>query len=230
MSLTAIVLAGGLGTRLRSTVPDLPKPMAPINGRPFLALLLEYLSEQGVDDLILSVGYKHEVIQDYFGAGNSSQRVRYSVEDNPLGTGGAIRKALELVQCDPVFVVNADTFVRLDYRTMWSMHQAQALSLYMAVARVEDTARYGRVAVRDGRVVEFGEKGIGGPGLINAGVYLVSRELFTGCDLPERFSLEQDFLYPAVAELRPGAFEAGNYFIDIGVPEDYYRAQIELAG
>lgn len=225
----AIVLAGGLGTRLRGVVPDLPKPMAPVNGRPFLTFVLDALDDAGFDTVILAVGYRSRAIRDHFRKDYRSLRLRYSVEDQPLGTGGAIRLALEQTTESQVFIVNGDTYVQVDYQAMLVAHlQAQAI-LSMAVCRLPDSSRYGALEVDDGRVRRFFEKGRSGPGLINAGIYLLMKTLFDRYPLPPVCSFESDLLMPYVAEIEPFAFETEGIFIDIGVPEDYAHAQTVLA-
>jgi D-glycero-alpha-D-manno-heptose 1-phosphate guanylyltransferase len=225
----AIILAGGFGTRLRSRVADLPKPMADIAGRPFLALLLDYLADQGFHRIILSVGYRHEAISDFFGPRYRSLDLVYVVEAEPLGTGGAIRYALGRASGEPVWVLNGDTFLALDYRAMtaWHGHRGWA-QMTMAVRRVPDVSRYGTVELAGDRVSGFASGGPPDPGLVNSGVYLTSRALLEATELPPVFSFERDLL-PAKA--RAGviaAFTCDSWFIDIGVPDDYDRAQTEL--
>ena len=224
----AIVLAGGLGTRLRETVPNLPKPMAPIGSRPFLTYLLENLSQQGVGRVVLSVGYRHEQISRYFGDTYAAMSLIYSIEDAPLGTGGAIRQSMQLVTDDVVFVLNGDTMAAVDYPNMHSRHKAEGAHLTMALRAVPDASRYGRVEVAQGRVVRFQDNTHTGAGLINAGVYLMRADLLGAYDLPMKFSFEQDFLLPQLAALSPLAVTTDGYFIDIGIPEDFHRAQVEL--
>jgi D-glycero-alpha-D-manno-heptose 1-phosphate guanylyltransferase len=227
-TMEAIVLAGGLGTRLRSRVADRPKPMAEVAGKPFLAWLLDYLALQGVTDVILSIGYRGEVIADYFGERHGPLAVRYAVEDEPLGTGGAIRHALAESRRDPVWVVNGDTMLCLDYRAMAARPRGAGAAMTMALRRVPDAARYGAVGLSGDRVSGFAATGKSGPGLINSGVYLLSQDLFLGHDLPTKFSFERDFLPLAVRRGLVAAFVTDAWFIDIGIPEDYDRAQSEI--
>jgi D-glycero-alpha-D-manno-heptose 1-phosphate guanylyltransferase len=221
----AIVLAGGFGTRLREVVPNVPKPLAPVAGRPFLAWILDQLSGAGLARVILAVGYKHELVSECFGDSFGSLHIDYAVEDRPLGTGGAIRNALRASAAADVFVLNGDSFVSVDLRALYEAHDAAGVSLSIVTARVADTARYGQVIVANNRVAGFGEKGSSGEGLVNAGVYLADRRLFDAFSLPESFSFEKDILAAHVGDLRPLAFPADGSFIDIGVPEDYMRAQ-----
>ena len=223
-----IILAGGLGTRLRSLLPDTPKPMAPIQNRPFLAMLLDYLGRQGVNKVILSVGYKHEVIQSWFGNRYGAIDVDYSIESEPLGTGGAIKKSLRLVNDGPLFVINGDTFLQLNYRDMLASHIERGAQLSIALRAVDNTSRYGSVKLHNNEIVSFAEKAGNEAGLINSGIYLLSRNIFDDMSLPDAFSFEREFLYPYLQAVRPQAFLTDGYFIDIGVPEDYLRAQHEL--
>lgn len=227
--LQAIVLAGGLGTRLRRVVPDLPKPMAPVAGRPFLAHVLDALVEAGFEAAVLAVGYRHEVIRDHFGQRYRGMPLRYSIESSPLGTGGAIRLAGTQVDADPVFVLNGDTYLALDYRAMHAAHRSAGARLSVAVCEVNDVGRYGSVEVEAGRLVGFREKGRCGPGLINAGTYLLAAELIAQIPEGRPHAFEQELLVPKLATLRPLAFLTRGRFIDIGVPEDYARAQTLFA-
>jgi D-glycero-alpha-D-manno-heptose 1-phosphate guanylyltransferase len=225
----AIVLAGGLGTRLRSRVADRPKPMAEVAGKPFVAWLLDYLAAQGVTAIIFSLGYRGEMIADYFGTDYGGLAIRYAVEETPLGTGGAIRLALAESRQDPVWVVNGDTMLCLDYKAMWATHHGDGgTPMTMALRRVPDAGRYGTVSVSGDRVTGFAAGGASGSGLINSGVYLLSPHLFDGHVLPSAFSLERDFLPLVAREGRIGGFATEGWFIDIGVPADYDRAQTEL--
>ncbi len=221
----AVVLAGGLGTRLRSVVADLPKPMAPVAGRPFLAWLLDALVDGGFEQIALAVGYRHEVIRSHFGTDYRGVPLAYSVEARPLGTGGAIRLGAEKLDDGPVFVLNGDTFVDVDYRAMMQSHVQKQARMSMAVCRVDDAGRYGAVRIAHDRVCGFSEKGKAGEGRINAGVYVLAPDVVELLPHDEVFSFEQQLLVPRVDELRPAAFETEGLFIDIGVPEDYARAQ-----
>lgn len=226
----AIVLAGGLGTRLKCVVPDLPKPMAPVAGRPFLAWVLDRLVESGFDSAVLAVGYRHEAIRDHFGEDYRGMSLRYSVENTPLGTGGAIRLAVDQVTDLPVFVLNGDTYLELDYLAMLHAHQRTHASLSVAVSSVPDVSRYGALELEEDLIRGFLEKGRVGPGFINAGVYLLSSEILQQIPADEPFSFEQQLLVPSVREIRPLAFRTEGRFIDIGIPEDYQRAQQLFAG
>jgi D-glycero-alpha-D-manno-heptose 1-phosphate guanylyltransferase len=224
----AVILAGGFGTRLKSIIPDLPKPMAPIGDKPFLAFLLDYLSSQGIREIVLSVGYKHDVIMNYFGDSYAKLSIQYSVEDKPLGTGGAIKKALTYTKADLTFILNGDSFLQVDYNALLQQQQKSNAKFMLVLKHVADVSRYGAVNVKDNQVISFFEKGKAGPGMISTGVYLGSREFFNSFDLPETFSVETDFLHRYIDSIKAEAFFADNYFVDIGVPDDYLRAQREL--
>lgn len=221
----AIILAGGFGTRLRSVVSDVPKPLAPIAGRPFLAWLIDSLAAQGVTSVTLSVHHEWEKIRDYFAVHPARIPLDYAVEDKPLGTGGAIAFALKNTpKNERVLVLNGDTFVTLDYQKLY----AHGTGLTLALREVTDTGRYGEVVVTDGIIREFASGSAGKRGFINAGVYVVPPDIFAPYDMPEAFSFERDFMPHHLAELTPLAFMAEDYFIDIGIPEDYARACEEL--
>jgi D-glycero-alpha-D-manno-heptose 1-phosphate guanylyltransferase len=221
----AIVLAGGLGTRLRRVVDDVPKPMAPVLGRPFLAYVLDQLVDSGFHAVVLAAGYRHEVIRSYFGDEYRGLALVWSVESKPLGTGGALQLAYDRAHSGDVFVLNGDTYLELDYRAMLKAHLSAGAQLSVAICQVPDVARYGALEVSDGIVRGFREKGQSGPGWINGGTYVLGPALHDR--LPKRgaFSFEQELLAPEVQSIRPLAFLTTGLFIDIGIPEDYARAQ-----
>lgn len=225
----AIVLAGGFGTRLKQVVPDLPKPMAPVAGRPFLEILLTSLARKGFSRVVLSLGYMAEKVVSHFGDRFAGMELVYEIEKTPLGTGGAVRQALARCKADHVFVFNGDTFLDIeaaDVEAHWQTCHAPII-----VAReVPDTARYGCLDTAHGRVLGLAEKGVAGPGLINAGCYVLPSDILDGFALGEAFSLEADFLAKTAGKQRFDLFVTNGHFIDIGVPEDYARAQTELAG
>ncbi len=226
----AIILAGGFGTRLRGVVADRPKPMAEINGRPFLEYLLQYWSRQGITKAVLSVGYQHEVIRGHFGDSYQGMRLRYAVEESPLGTGGAILNALPLTSSKEVVLLNGDTLFLLELPPLLAAHREGHGQLSLALKWMKDCSRYGIVSIDDThRVGGFEEKRPGREGLINAGVYLFEPEWMAGLQLPEAFSLEKDLLEKYHHDFRMLGVPCEGYFIDIGVPEDYERAQAEIA-
>ena len=219
----ACILAGGLSARLRAVAGDLPKPMVPVAGRPFLLHLLEHLASAGFGRFILAVCYRAEVIQEFFGDGSAfGWRIEYSVEPEPLGTGGG------LVWAQPLWgrralVLNGDTYLPADWPAMLAAHEASALPATMAVVRSGRGRRFGRVRLRAGRVVEFLEKPPGaGAGWINGGAYVLDADALSGRRRGEAFSLERD-LFCSLAG-RIGAFPCeGADFADIGTPESLER-------
>lgn len=225
----AVILAGGFGTRLQSVVSEVPKPMADVRGRPFLSLLLDYLSASGIQRVILSVGYKHEVISGFFSSSYNGMELSYAVEDRPLGTGGAIKRSLMEASRGDVLILNGDSFLQLDIERFAGSHRANGSDISMAVKMMEEFDRYGTVELDGNAVGGFVEKKFTRAGYINAGVYMLSRD---GCGLldveRECFSFEADFLQAGQGAGRIHAFICNDYFIDIGVPEDYMRAQKEL--
>jgi len=224
----AIILAGGQGTRLRSVISDLPKPMAPVGGRPFLEILLDKLVENGFAHVVLSLGYKANIISAYFGKNFRGMSISYVVEETALGTGGGVRLAMEQAREDHVFILNGDTY--LDRNTEELEQAWQRFKAPIVVGcEVADTSRYGRLVLDKDRVVGFSEKGVDGRGLINAGCYVLPRHELDAWKAGEKFSFENDYLNEAVRRKMIRVFVTKGRFIDIGVPEDYARAQTELA-
>lgn len=222
----AIILAGGFGTRLRFVVSDVPKPLASIAGRPFLAWLIDSLAAQGVTHVTLSVHHQWEKIRDYFTANPFPVPIEYAVEPTALGTGGAMKFALG-TSTEPTLVLNGDSYVKADIRALYKQHLENNAALSMVLRKVPDSGRYGTVETQGDIITAFGEGKAGESGLINAGVYVLNPALFQE-NLPEAFSFERDYLPPRLGTLKPRAFIAEDYFIDIGIPEDYARAQVEL--
>lgn len=224
----AIVLAGGLGTRLQSTIPGLPKVMAPISGKPFLEILLRSLSLKGFSRVILSLGYKAEIVINHFGESFSGLNLIYVVEQYPLGTGGALRLSMTHSTQDHVFIFNGDTFLDLEVTSVEDYWLERRNPIIIA-RQVPNTNRYGRLVEKNGLISRYSEKHVEGPGLINAGCYVFNRHQLDNFILYEPFSLENDFLTNAVKIMPVDLFITSGYFIDIGIPEDYQRAQIELS-
>lgn len=227
---SAIILAGGLGTRLRSAVPDLPKPMAPINGRPFLEYQLAYWIEQGINSFILAVGYRHQIIELHFADRFENASIVYSVEDKPLGTGGALFLALDKVQGErPFLILNGDTFFEVDLQELATFHDTARAELTVALKEVQVNDRYNRVQLgMDGRVVSFDDKtAISGHSVINGGVYLAKKSVFENVrkSADKHLSLENQ-IFPQLLRDDRRLFGRVSYgrFIDIGVPEDYRKA------
>lgn len=227
----AILLAGGLGTRLRSVVSDRPKPMALIEDKPFMEYVVHELSRHGVTDIIFAVGYKGSMVEEYFGDGSgltgpdgSRMTIQYAYEEELLGTAGAIKNAGRFVTEEKFFVLNADTFYQIDYSRLVKMQQEENLAMALVLRQVPDITRYGEAVLEDGRLTGFNEKNdVARPGTINGGVYLMTRELLE--EIPEgKVSLENDMIPRWLKEKRRlGGFVNDGYFVDIGIPEDYFK-------
>ena len=218
----AIILVGGLGTRLRATVPDLPKPLAPIAGRPFLHWLLEGLAHQGLRRIVLAIGYRGAMVREAVGRRYAGMAIDYAEEHEPLGTGGAIWAALDHCSGSHVFVLNGDTWLGAALAEIAGL--APSADLVIAVRQVPDRARFGSVLVDGDRVLGLEEKGRQGAGLVNGGIYLLRRDLPQRRPMAGAFSLEHEILaQPATLDIR--VFRTDAPFIDIGTPEDYVRAQ-----
>ena len=228
----AIVLAGGFGTRLQSVVNEVPKSMALINGRPFLEYLLDFLIVQGVERVVLSVGYKREVITEHFKNRYRTLEVEYSVEEEPLGTGGGIRLSFWRVKGDRALVLNGDSIFRTDLKILEQAHLAKKAEVTLALRKLANTGRYGRVTLnRQRRISGFEEKNEGaGPGLINAGVYFIEKSFLMEPHFRGRFSIEKDCFEKFYGSSRMFGFPAVGYFLDIWIPEDYHKAQHEFKG
>jgi D-glycero-alpha-D-manno-heptose 1-phosphate guanylyltransferase len=224
----AIVLAGGFGTRLRHVVPDLPKPMAPVAGRPFLEILLAWLASKGFSRVVLSVGYMAEKIVAYFGSTYAHMELIYEIESTPLGTGGAIRKASRHCLGSHYFVFNGDSYLDLEVAQVeasWQLHRVPII-----VARiVPDTTRYGRIEVSGSQIVAFNGQGVPGAGLINGGCYVFETDQLLSWPVETPFSIEVEFFPNEVKRGRFDVFQTHGQFIDIGVPDDYARAQTLFA-
>lgn len=225
----AIILAGGLGTRLRSVVSELPKCMAPVAGWPFLFYVINYLRLQGIEHFIFSLGYKHEAIQQYLAEEFSTLSYQCSIEDEPLGTGGAIRLACGLVSAKNVLVANGDTLFKIDAQRAFDFHQQQQAECTLALKPMQHFDRYGVVELdQNNKVSQFREKQFYENGLINGGVYVLNVTAFLEKNFPPVFSFEKDYLEQYHSTESIAGLVQDSYFIDIGIPEDFERAQTEL--
>lgn len=227
---SAFVLCGGLGTRLRPVLSDRPKSMALVGGIPFLQLLIEGLRSQGINQVVLGTGYLGEQIEEFFGSGDRLKtEIRYSREKEPLGTGGALKLAEDQIS-DPTLILNGDSYVSWSFTAMRDMYNAKDADMVIAVHAVPDVARYGGITLdNDGRVTQFIEKGMhDGPGLINAGVYLLQKSVVSDLPAKQSISLEKD-VFPALLHQRTYGLHCPGPFIDIGIPSDFSRAQTLLS-
>lgn len=225
----AIILAGGLGTRLRDAVPDLPKCMAPINGTPFVFFVIDHLKKQGVTHFIFSLGYRSEAFTNYLSTVLDPGSFELVIEKEPLGTGGAIQYALGFAREENVVVVNGDSIFKIDLYKQAAFHFKHQSHCTLALKPMENFERYGVVELNaDGSIASFKEKQFYDKGLINGGVYILNKDQFLQLVLPEKFSFETAYLQQFYTEGNMYGIKQDGYFIDIGVPEDYLKAQTEL--
>lgn len=225
----AILLAGGLGTRLRDAVPDLPKCMAPVAGKPFIYYVITHFQKQGIENFILSLGFKHEVIEQYISTEFGKDAFTFSVENEPLGTGGAIKMACTLSSEKTVLVLNGDTFFNIDLTKLASLHHTCGADCTLSLKPMRNFQRYGVVQLKkDYSIESFREKKYYEEGLINGGAYALNIQNFLQENLPQKFSFETDYLEALYLQRRMFGVIQDEYFIDIGIPEDYERAQREL--
>lgn len=236
-----IILAGGLGTRLRSVVQDIPKCMAPVAGNPFLFYILDYLSKQAflfqdgignIERVILSVGYKKDIIVRWLDARKNDYpfAIDYAVEESPLGTGGAIKLAMEKCDSNDVLVLNGDTFFDVDLRVLYKEHYMYPThSITLALKPMTKFERYGTVVLDEvNEVIAFREKSYCENGMINGGMYLINKNLLDLSEMPQKFSFEKDIFEKLIAGGNIYGCMMDRYFIDIGVPEDYRKANVDF--
>ncbi|MFY0518397.1 nucleotidyltransferase family protein [Lysinibacillus sp. UGB7] len=224
----AIILAGGFGTRLRSVVSDVPKPMAPVANKPFLSYLLQYLSNYEIENVVLCTGYKHEVIENYFSTDFQNINIKYSIEETPLGTGGAIKKALQLIESEEILILNGDTLFNVDLSEFIHQHLTSNADISIALKQLTSYDRYGSVIMSGNKVVGFEEKKYKDDGYINGGIYIVNKGILDNFNLPKTFSFEKEILESRLNELDVNGYKSSSYFIDIGIPEDYEKSQKEV--
>lgn len=225
-----IILAGGAGTRLASVVADKPKYLANINGKPFLQILIENLEQQGFQHVILALGYMHEQVIDWLKGKAFLCKVTWVIERNPLGTGGAIKLALNKAKDPLVCIIHGDTLYKVDYRALFSNPIIHAHKVTMALKPMEHFDRYGAVSLHaDHTVRAFKEKQPTSKGLINGGVYILNRILENLQTYPDAFSFEKDFLETEVVNGSIAGLIQDAYFMDIGILEDYEQIQKDLS-
>ena len=225
---TAIILAGGLGTRLKSVIADLPKPMAPVNGLPFLTYQFRFLKHFGIKNAVVSVGHLAEKIQDYYKTSFEGLSLSYAYEKTALGTGGGIRLAIEACRANDVLVLNGDSFFDVDLTEFYNLHESRQSDISIALRQVSNAGRYGTIKKdSNNRITLFKEKtNLEEPGIINGGVYILQKDLYMNSTPPAtNFSIEKDFFEKNLDKLSINGFGFNSYFIDIGIPEDYARAQ-----
>lgn len=230
MSREAIVLAGGLGLRLRDAVPDLPKILAPVAGRPFVSYVLELLEASGFCRAVLAVGYRRDIVMATLGDRFGGLAIDYAIEETPLGTGGAVWQASARLDGPQFFVMNGDTFIDAPFAAMERALETPGTDIAMAVCPVAEAGRFGLVETEASRVRGFREKASGASGLVSAGACLMRRDLPARFPIAGAFSLEIDLFQRHLPSLGIEAVVADGTFLDIGVPEDYARAEALLPG
>ena len=225
----AIVLCGGLGTRLGALTHETPKPLLEVAGRPFITHVLDHLAASGTTEIVLAVSFQWQKLRDALGASWQGLTLHYSVESEPLGTGGAVRHAMNQVGWFDAIVANGDTLLKMNPQLLSDAATQHSADVVLALKRVDDASRYGRVRIEaDSRVVAFEEKGQSGEGLINAGLYWMRAKVLDKAP-DEVFSLERDLMAEYVTELAMYGVETPGYFVDMGIPEDLERARRELS-
>lgn len=225
----AIILAGGLGTRLRSAVPDLPKCMAPVAGKPFLHFVIDYYRRQGISRFIFCLGYKHEVIEKYLNESFSDLAYSVIIEDEPLGTGGAIYNGCSIATSPDVIVLNGDTLFEVNVSKLSAFHETKNADCTLCLKAMQNTDRYGVVETDiDGRITAFKEKKFYENSVINGGVYALNVDSFLSEDFSEKFSFEKDYFEKFVNQKAIYGLTQEGYFIDIGIPDDYAKAQVDF--
>ncbi|MBB4036143.1 D-glycero-alpha-D-manno-heptose 1-phosphate guanylyltransferase [Dysgonomonas hofstadii] len=224
-----IILAGGLGTRLREVVSDVPKVMAEVAGKPFLSYLLDWCTIQSFDRVILSVGYLSEIIVEWVQSNKYSFEIQFVKEEEPLGTGGAIKLAMNFAKSEKAIIINGDTFFNVDIDRLYTFHSQRGAKISLALKPMVNFDRYGSVLLdQKDRITAFKEKQFCESGLINGGIYLIDKTIFTSASFSEKFSFEKEILEAGISELPIYGNIQDTYFIDIGIPEDYRKANVDF--
>lgn len=219
----AVILAGGRGERLRPLTDNIPKPLASVLGKPFLEYLIRYLKNQGITDLVLATGYKTDLIEDYFKKGEDlGVKIIYSKENFPLGTAGPVKNAENLIRDEEVLVLNGDSFLDIDIKKMIEFHRAMAMPITIAVAKVENSMRYGQLIIENDLISQFKEKGQTiESNFINAGIYILNKEVLKQIPEGRKIDFEKE-VFPRFSN-KIAAFKTTGYFIDIGIEQDYNK-------
>ena len=224
-----IILAGGFGTRLQSKVPNIPKPMAIINDRPFLDYLLSYLMRNQISRIIFSLFYKNEIIKNYYSNRYNSLDIAYSVDKKALGTGGAIRNALSFALNENAFVINGDTYFNIDLKMLFEEHLSKKNDITISLKKMKNFDRYGIVTTNNnGDVLSIKEKQYCKNGVIDGGIYLIKKNLFDSFEVKDSFAFS-DFIMQNIDDLKVGSVNFDDDFIDIGTPDDYDKAKNTMA-
>jgi D-glycero-alpha-D-manno-heptose 1-phosphate guanylyltransferase len=221
----AIILAGGLGTRLKSISKDTPKPLMPINDKVFLDYPIHQLKKFNINNIFLSVGFNHNLIVDYF----KNTELKYIIEEEPLGTGGAIKKALsQISHFENIVILNGDTFFNIDYDKLVELHLKTRSDITIGSKIIQKPYRYGTMEVENSKVIDFKEKKEIEEGVVNCGIYIINKSILKYFPSEEKFSFEKEILENQIQKLKISTLISDSYFIDIGIPEDYNKAISEL--
>jgi D-glycero-alpha-D-manno-heptose 1-phosphate guanylyltransferase len=226
----AIILAGGFGTRLKSVVNEVPKSMALINEKPFLEYQLNYLHKFGINRIVFSVGYKNEFIRSYFKNQFNSISITYALENEPLGTGGGILNAFKEIDGEDAFVLNGDTMFDVNLTEFYSFHKNLNSKISLSLRFLDDVSRFGTVETdNENRITGFYEKNfVKESGYINGGIYLINKDIYQKLNLGEKFSIERDCFEKIYKTEKLFGFKCDEYFLDIGIPDDFIKAQHEF--
>jgi D-glycero-alpha-D-manno-heptose 1-phosphate guanylyltransferase len=225
----AIILAGGLGTRLRSVVNDRPKVLAPINDKVFIDYLINKLLKFGITRIIFSIGYLSEYVINYVSLEYPNIDKSFVVEANPLGTGGALKKALGEARGGHILVLNGDTFFDVNLNHLFAFHNEKKSECTLALKHMKNFERYGSVELtHDGNIIGFKEKIYKGEGFINGGVLIINKTIFDPYIVPDEFSFENDFLIENLSRISLYGYISDSYFIDIGIPDDYQKFKDDI--
>jgi len=221
----AIILAGGFGKRLQDKVVNAPKPMAPVNNRPFLDYLMEYLLKQDISKIFLSVYHKYEMIKSHYNNSYKTMEIYYSIDKDKLGTGGAIKNAISITNDDHVFIINGDTYFDVNLSELYKKHVLNQNDITLSLKPMQNFDRYGIVnTATNGQVLSLEEKQFRSFGTIDGGIYMIKRNLFKSINTQNQFSFN-DFIRDNLNKLKVGSLCFDELFIDIGTPEDYEKAQ-----
>jgi len=220
-----VILCGGRGERLRSVIKEQPKVLAEVEGKAFLDILIDDIFQYGFKRIILSIGYLREQVKNHF-SNDKNHNIRFSEEEEPLGTGGALKKARNLINSNPFMVMNGDSICKVDFKSFFDFHIKKEALLSIVLVRSKTTQDYGSVTLNDSqRIAGFNEKVVGGSeNIINAGIYLMTKDIFSYMPEQDSFSLEYD-LFPRIVNDRCYGFLTDSEFLDIGIPERYEKAR-----
>ncbi len=225
----AVILCGGKGTRLSGVVSDRPKPLAPVGGEAFLDLLMKYAAGFGFRRFVLCAGHMGRMVEEHFHGGRPGLEIVVSIEAEPLDTAGAVKNAERLIGTPRFLLLNGDSFCRADLAAFAAFHEAVGVPVSLAASRRDDAGAFGALSVgADGRLLAFSEKSASGPGLVNAGIYILEKPVLEKVPAGVRYSMERDLLPALAAAGQVRAWEAGAPLLDIGTPESYARALEEL--